>query len=731
MGKNRSRHQIAEAGAYRWKFFRSGGVEQVVLDTGDDIAALPTLDLKLWMALAVPMTSVAFDERTASFIDTDHDGRIRPEEALVAVAWAKEAFKNLGDLIPGSDEVAFSSIRDAGLLASAQSLTTNIGKTGASSVTLADVQAYDAVYADALFNGDGIVPPESAGDADTRAAMVDILKATGGVVDRGGKPGLDSATLASFFSDAARVLLWRASADAEPGILPFDMERSEKAAAATRAVSAKIDDFFTRCRIAAFDPRSRTALSRDEADYRAIASLTLNPDSAELAAFPLAPIAPGAKLPLVDGCNPAWSGRIADFAEFAVAPLVGSGIVSIGEAEWKTIRASLGPYEAWLSSRPETPVTSLGLARVAELVSGGYEERIKALIEKDAALAPENAKISAVEKLVRFKRDLYTLLTNFVNFSAFYHHSNAIFQMGTLYLDSRACRLCLAVADEGRHASLAGLSGAFLAYCDLSRPGGQKKRIVAAFTDGDSDSLIVGRNGVFYGRDGLEWDATITRMVQNPISVRQGFWQPYKKLARMLEEQIAKRAQAGEESSQARLSATASVIATADQKGKETAAALPVKKLDLGTIALIGTAVGGVSALVSGLLQSLFGLGIWLPVGMVAIVLLISGPSMLLASLKLKKRNLGPILDANGWAINAKARVNIPFGTAMTDLAALPAGSIPALADPFAEKKKPWKAYFITAFIVALIVGGLAATWRYGWADSILPEAMRYSEPSK
>jgi hypothetical protein len=36
------------------------------------------------------------------------------------------------------------------------------------------------------------------------------------------------------------------------------------------------------------------------------------------------------------------------------------------------------------------------------------------------------------------------------------------------------------------------------------------------------------------------------------------------------------------------------------------------------------------------------------------------------------KRNLGPILDANGWAVNTRARINVPFGATLTSVARLP-----------------------------------------------------------
>ncbi len=324
------------------------------------------------------------------------------------------------------------------------------------------------------------------------------------------------------------------------------------------------------------------------------------------------------------------------------------------------------------------------------------------------------------------RRDMHTVLTNYVNFSSFYGGKGALFQAGTLFLDARACSLCVEVADDSKHASLAALSGAYLAYCDLSRPGGARKKIVAAFTDGDGDNLMVNRNGVFYDRCGQDWDATITKLISNPISVREAFWSPYKKLARMIEEQIAKRAQSADTAANAKLDSAAATVASAD---KVTPKAEPPKKLDLGTIALVGTAIGGISALVAGIFKALFGLGFYLPFGILGVFLLISGPSMILASLKLRKRNLAPLLDANGWAINTHARINIPFGASLTDMAALPPGTLPSMNDPYAEKKKPWKLYLWLFIILVLAAAG--TSWRFGWADKWLPESIRYSSVFK
>ena len=88
--------------------------------------------------------------------------------------------------------------------------------------------------------------------------------------------------------------------------------------------------------------------------------------------------------------------------------------------------------------------------------------------------------------------------------------------------------------------------------------------------------------------------------------------------------------------------------------------------------------------------------------------------------LKLRKRNLAPLLDANGWAINTRAIINIPFGTSLTHVAALPPGAQRSFTDPFAEKKRPWKFYL---FLLVLI-GAIAFLWHKGyiqeWRDRFI-----------
>ena len=75
---------------------------------------------------------------------------------------------------------------------------------------------------------------------------------------------------------------------------------------------------------------------------------------------------------------------------------------------------------------------------------------------------------------------------------------------------------------------------------------------------------------------------------------------------------------------------------------------------------------------------------------------------MIIAWLKLRKRNLGPILDANGWAVNARAKVNLPFGASLTGIAILPPHSKRDMTDPFAEKKSPWPRLIVFLIVLAI-----------------------------
>jgi hypothetical protein len=492
-------------------------------------------------------------------------------------------------------------------------------------------------------------------------------------------------------------------------------------------VRPKIDDFFGRCRLAAFDARAIAALNRSETEFLAIAAKDLNITAAEVAGFPLARIEANRPLPLREQINPAWMPVMKEFAAKTITPILGAEKTALTETEWLAVNARLAPYEAWLGSKPASAVEKLPLDRVREIMRGNARAALDALVARDRELGPQFRGISDVERLVRYHRDLRTLLHNFVNFADFYSPERwGVFQAGTLFFDSRSTELCIRVADVGAHATLAAMSKSYIAYLECTRAGNEAMKLAACVTQGDSDYLFVGRNGIFYGRDGRDWHATITRIIDHPISIRQAFWSPYKKFIRMIEEQVAKRAATADAATTTKLQTAATAVAVSDPKLAPTAPPQPVappatpppppapKKIDVGTVAALGVALGSLMTFFGLVFSKFIELPAWqLPLVVVGIILAISIPSMVIAWLKLRQRNVGPLLEANGWAINGRVKINIPFGSKLTQRAVLPIGSHLSRQDPYEDKAAKWRRRQIIALVVLLALAALAWSLRH------------------
>ncbi len=703
---------------HTWSFFRSGGFDQVRITCGADLLALKDLDQKLWVALSCPTRGVHFDPKTLDLIDGDADERVRANEVLAAIAWVGGLLRNPDVLLKESDRLSLSEIDDSTpegkqVLASARYILESLQKPDAAEISLTDISEIGKFVASLKVNGDGVVCTKQIADAALRAAVEDIGKCAGTVADLSGDTGINETISDRFFGEATAYSGWFAMGEADAGVL-FLGDGTRQAAAAFHAVQDKVDDYFTRCSLASYDARAALPLSRLAEDYQLLATQDLSVNCEDIARFPLAMVKANRPLPLVSVINPAWQLKIAALREFVVMPILGD-MDSIDHSDWMSVCAKFAAFEAWQGGKPETCVEQLGITRIRELLDGKFKDAIDDLIVQDKAVELEVKMIGAVERLLRYNRDLLCLVKNFVSFRRFYSgKEKGIFQIGTLYLDGRSCDLCVKVTDIGKHAGLANQSGICLAYCECTRNGGlEKMSIAAAFTAGDSDFLMLGRNGVFYDRDGQDWDATIVRILDNPISIRQAFWSPYKKLVKMISEQVQKFA-ASKASSVEGSMMKAAVENTKAVIDKPTAPP-PKPPFDVGKFAgifaAIGLAIGAIGGILASIVGGLLGLKFWqIPLALIGLMLLISLPSMALAWFKLKRRNLGPILDANGWAINSRVMINIPFGTSLTKLAQIPNGAVRTLADPYAETKSVWPYY-------AALIAGIVVLWWVWWAQ--------------
>ena len=687
---------------YNWTFTSVGGTVRVKITSGADIAHLGELDRKLWTVLSCPAKNLEFDQKTLELIDADHDGNIRVDEVIATAEWLTGILKDPDLLLTRGTEIPFSAFNEenengAKLLASAKQILANL-KLEKDSIALEDTADMTKIFADTKFNGDGIITPASADDEKLAALITTITEKIGKAADRSGADGVTADHIEAFFTALADYAAWQAAGTKE--VFPFG-DKTADALAAVDALKDKVADFFMRCKLIGFDQAIAPAVDVSVDKIGAIEGNLADAGSA-IAEEPLAkPVADGV-LPL-DAVNPAWKGAV----EAMRALVLDADKKNLTEAEWADICGKFAPYTAWMGEKKGAEVESLGIDEVKALLKADQKEALLKLIEADKALEEEALSIEAVDKLLRLFHNFYDFLNNYVVFADFYDPDRkAIFQAGRLYIDQRSTDLCVRV--DGPHPEISSLSGMYILYCACkSDKMGKTMNIAAVLTDGDVDDLRPGKNAVFYDRDGNDWSAVVTSIVENPLSLRQAFWAPYKKAGRWISEKVDKFA--GEKASKGE--GTLSTItekATTAPKGAEDAtkagadAAQKAAPFDIarfaGIAAAIGMAAAAVGAILVGIVKGLAALKWWQWIVLIAaLMLIISLPSVFIAWRKLRKRDLGPILNANGWAINAASLVSVKFGKGLTEVAKFP--KLTAV-DPVARRKAAWRKFFCWLFVL-------------------------------
>lgn len=697
---------------HRWVFDRLGGFDQVRFNSDEDWQSLASLDAKLWAVLSCPTRQLAVDSETFSLLDADCDGRVRVSEVQQAVAWVCDVLK-APSAISHRQAVFFlddlrKDTQQGRLLSSvAKEVLEQEGLALDTAIGLELVSDAITRFAQQPFNGDGIITTRSIEDVVLRDALSDVMMSVGCVEDESGQLGVDSSLLDTFVAAVDDRLHWLDEATNAGAFILGDQTKA--AISALDAVASKIDDFFTRSALVAFDAQSMIALNPNLSIYEAMYGNLLTESIQDIVDLPIAQITENASLSLRAGVNPAWCHALDRFYQQVVLPVLGERS-ALTLADWQQLQQQFEISRVWLDHQEGVSVSALAKSRLLDWQTSGWVSGLQRLITKDESYSEQLKMMSNLRKLLLFLRDLDVVVNNFVSLRDFYSPDQlGLFEAGTLFLDGRSMRLCLQVDSIAEHAKMAHLAGTFLLYCDcVRRSGAERMSIVAAVTAGNADQLIVGRHGVFYDRHGAEWDAVIVRMIENPISVSEAFWSPYKRIGRMVASQLEKLASARDKAVETKAVATVTDVVK-EVKPADKPAPFDIAKF-AGIFAAMGLAVGALGTAAATVIAGFLALPVWeIPLVIVGAILLVSGPSMLLAWLKLRKRSLGPILDANGWAINTHASISLPFGATLTKVAVLPAGSQRSLLDPFAQKSRSGWWWFLLMVIV--IGSSLASYW--------------------
>lgn len=698
---------------YNWEFENIGGTSRVKISKGEDIAHLHELDTKMWTVLSCPVKGLEIDETSLAYIDADADGKIRVNDVINISKWITGVLKDTNLLLEGKDTIDIEQINTAEetgakLYKSAKQILENLGKEG-TQISLKDTKDIAAIFANTKFNGDGVIIDICADTPEEAEAITSATAITGGSMDRSGKQGVTAAQIEQFYAELQAYSNWCAAEVPAPYA-----DKTDTAIQLYNQLDAKVKDYFMRNKLAAFTPDSTTALDVQTSRIEAISGENLQSKQEEIASYPIARITGKAEIDLNAPINPAWAEQFNNLKTIAIEP----GKTTLTEQEWNAIGAQFAAYKNWKESKPAGTAETLTLEKVNKLLEQNNKEALLKLVAQDAELKEEAENIELVTKFLHILKDFYKLLKNFITFHDFYNKDKnvkAIFQSGTLIIDQRACHFCMKVSDMAKHTATAATSGMFLVYCDCTtKTSTAKLQIAAAVTVGEIGNLIVGKNAIYYDNAGVEWDAVITKVIDNPISIAEAFWSPYRRMSTAVENLINK--SAAEKDAKLMAEATAKINAApaaiptapapdapADAAAKPAAPPFDIAKF-AGIFAAIGMAVGMIGTALTSLVKGIYELEWWqLILSFIGILLIISGPAMVLAWMKLRRRNIAPLLNANGWAINAASKISIPFGETLTDTAKYPKLK---LKDPYAKTGMPtWKKILITILILGIAAG--------------------------
>jgi len=687
-------------------FRRFGRSYHLSIESADDLAAVLELDEAHWVATGAPIDTMNCDATFLDLVDSDDNRRIMCYELKDAICWLFKNLRDLSGVAEGSASLPLDAINtdhDEGkrIHQSASKILDRLGCADADRITLEHIRRIKSTVESTAVSEAGVVLPEAAEDEEIKQFLTDIIAVVGGADHPSGRKGATRAQLDKFLADCRAYLEWQAAGGLAEGqtksdIMPFGTDTG-----ATFAVLAsirdKIDQYFAQCDAAALDPRvvDQLALSDDElkaldlADPAAISEM--------LKAAPLARPTAERVLTFDDQVNLYYAPQLARLGEKVIEPVLGRSVESLSESEWKTVKGRFAAYENWVNSKPGGAIETLGVDKLKTYLDEKYKTAVETLIARSTETAFVLDNVRLAEKLLLYQVWMVTLANNFVSFPHLYDaHSRAVFEMGTLIMDGRRFNFCVRVDDRAQHSKVAKESNMFVLYVEITpRQGGQKYEVAVPVTSGSKGNLSLGKRGVFQDIRGREFDATVVQIIENPISIGEALVSPFQRLAKSITGKIEAMTTVAEK----KLDEAVKKV----QVGKTAPPAAPagVQGPAMGNILMGGgIAVAALGSSAAIMVNQLSRLGWYVFVVIAGAILAVMLPSLIMAFLKLRRRDLSSILEASGWAINSRMRLTVRQGWFFTQEPKYPKAAS-------GIRRKRW---WVTA-IVVLLAGAIGLGW--------------------
>ena len=655
------------------KFRRIGGSSQLVIESANDFRNAYELDPAHWTLTSIPAKNLLCPADFLALIPQDASGRIHVKDVRGLLKWVISTVADLSDFITAASSLRLAALNDKdadGLRAkeTAELALKRIGSKNTSAITLDQINEFKTLVSNALQNGDGIIPPGPVQDEITAECIKFAMAAVGSQKDISGADGVGAAELDAFEAMLNGFLAWTDEGIArEKELFPY--------AAATAglwskylAVAADVDDYFESCHALVF------AGSHDSSSRVPMNTFDSN-DSSSVKDFfkkaPLAPADPACVLHLNERVNPTRAGVLTAFFEAFRAAVPGEAD-AISESEWTAFKAAIAPYGDWTGRKNTDKLDGLDIARLRAVAASKAFENIRAMIAEDAVVSNNVTCCDLVRKVIICQTNLREFLNNFINMEALFSPEKRSFILaGKLVMNGFNFHMCMIVHDVAAHKKIAATSNVCVMYINATTgtaPAVKSMTLAVAVTAGTMRRLFVGKSGVFYTPDGLIWDAVITDLIQQPVSLKEAILMPFYRIGDIIQNQAEKHFAAKTNAFEADVTKNVdSKLAGGEQPKKEGGLNMPMLIMGGGVgIAALGSSFAFMA-------KSLQGVSVWRILAvLLGIFIIICAPFVILSLLKLFRRSLTRFLEANGCALNREMRLTLALGRIFTYVPRIP-----------------------------------------------------------
>ena len=612
-----------------------------MISSWQQLAGAAELDSAFWVATGAPVSGINMDSAFLDLVDTDDDGRIMTAEVRSAITWIVGVMREKSGIDVGSDSLSPDAL-EAGT-PEAESIE-KIADRGSGVVTLALVRQLIADAAGRAVSNEGVVLPSAIGDEELRNYLEDVVTVTGGSPHPSGAVGASSDDGAEFLR---RLTVYRKWHESAPDDARRFGDRSRDVWRAVEALGPKVAQYFTLCHAVSLTP-DLLAGPKPEIGLTDLTAL-----ETRLRQEPLARPRETGELVLNEAINPYFRKELRVIREF-VMPVLFPGEGVLREDDWELIEAAIAPFSAWERSRPTSDFDDIPLERVRGSTGDDLQSRLDSLSDEAAEELITTADLQLAEKLLLFQANILRLANNFVSFPELYDPKRrAVFEMGTLVIDGRHLTFSIVAQDPETHQSRVAASGMYVLYVRVfGRPADENGvrptmyTLAVPVTAQTAGNLGQGKRGVFYDLEGTEHDAEVIAVVTNPVSIRSALARPFKRIVEVIGNKIDTVATEAE----ARLGAAATGT-TAPAPATE-AVSIP------GLLAGGGVAIAALGSGFAYLASTLSATPWWhILVALGGALLAIVIPTYVSAFRRIRRRDLSAVLEASGWAINARMRL--------------------------------------------------------------------------